>query len=251
MRELGQKTNDVNRMAWAGQAAALAREEPAAEFVHRVLEAPSNSCRGVRAATRERMAAALGEAVRNQAPCQKRPTGQRDSVSCSSACLSFRETVSVASGGIAAECLRHCLKRLRGRSPTAANCSGSATEQRLNATWRLSRAPSPGTRSSAPSSSKWPARIARLWRCLTGLGVPTVASCAARFQVELDNEDIDDADRIVLRHVFVQAGGKQCRLRAILALDDISSTGIEAMRTNFFLARVSSDVQAGVATGLS
>ena len=37
MRELGQKTNDVNRMqGWAGQAAALAREEPAAEFVHRV-----------------------------------------------------------------------------------------------------------------------------------------------------------------------------------------------------------------------
>jgi nitronate monooxygenase len=37
MRELGQKTNDVNRMqAWAGQAAALAREEPAAEFVNRV-----------------------------------------------------------------------------------------------------------------------------------------------------------------------------------------------------------------------
>jgi nitronate monooxygenase len=37
MRELGQKTNDVNRMqAWAGQAAALARDEPAAEFVHRV-----------------------------------------------------------------------------------------------------------------------------------------------------------------------------------------------------------------------
>jgi hypothetical protein len=70
------------------------------------------------------------------------------------------------------------------------------------------------------------------------LGVPTVASCAARFQVEFDNEDIDDADRIVLRHVFVQAGGKQCRLRAILALDDISSTGIEVMRTTFFLARV-------------
>jgi nitronate monooxygenase len=39
MRELGQKTNDVNRMAWAGQAAALAREEPAAEFVHRVWKA--------------------------------------------------------------------------------------------------------------------------------------------------------------------------------------------------------------------
>jgi nitronate monooxygenase len=37
MRELGQKTNDVNRMqAWAGQAAALAREEPAGEFVNRV-----------------------------------------------------------------------------------------------------------------------------------------------------------------------------------------------------------------------
>ena len=27
-------------------------------------------------------------------------------------------------------------------------------------------------RSSAPSSSKWLARIARLWRCLTGLGEP-------------------------------------------------------------------------------
>ena len=27
-------------------------------------------------------------------------------------------------------------------------------------------------RSSAPSSSKWPARIARPWRCLTGLGEP-------------------------------------------------------------------------------
>jgi nitronate monooxygenase len=37
MRELGQKTNDVHRMqAWAGQAGALAREEPAAEFVRRV-----------------------------------------------------------------------------------------------------------------------------------------------------------------------------------------------------------------------
>ena len=34
------------------------------------------------------------------------------------------------------------------------------------------------------------------------------------------NEDIDDADRIVLRHVVVQAGGKQCRLLAILALDE-------------------------------
>src|SRR5262249_48752928 len=37
MREFGQKTNDVHRMqAWAGQAAALARPEPAAEFVRRV-----------------------------------------------------------------------------------------------------------------------------------------------------------------------------------------------------------------------
>ena len=27
-------------------------------------------------------------------------------------------------------------------------------------------------------------------------------------------------DRIVLRHVVVQAGGKQCRLLAILALDE-------------------------------
>jgi nitronate monooxygenase len=37
MRELGQKTNDVNRMqAWAGQSGALAREEPASEFVDRV-----------------------------------------------------------------------------------------------------------------------------------------------------------------------------------------------------------------------
>ncbi len=33
----------------------------------------------------------------------------------------------------------------------------------------FSPAPSPGTKSSAPSSSKWPARIARLWRCLAGL----------------------------------------------------------------------------------
>src|SRR3954451_8551151 len=34
---------------------------------------------------------------------------------------------------------------------------------------------------------------------------------AQRFQVEFVNEDIDDADRIVLRHVVVQAGGKRCR----------------------------------------
>ena len=43
---------------------------------------------------------------------------------------------------------------------------------------------------------------------------------AQRFQVEFVNEDIDDADRIVLRYVVVQAGGKQCRLLAILALDE-------------------------------
>ena len=43
---------------------------------------------------------------------------------------------------------------------------------------------------------------------------------AQRFQVEFVNEDIDDADRIVLRHVVVQAVGKQCRLLAILALDE-------------------------------
>jgi nitronate monooxygenase len=37
MRELGQRTDDVHRMqAWAGQAGALAREEPAAEFAHRI-----------------------------------------------------------------------------------------------------------------------------------------------------------------------------------------------------------------------
>ena len=37
MRELGQKTNDVHRMqAWAGQAGALARAEPAGEFISRV-----------------------------------------------------------------------------------------------------------------------------------------------------------------------------------------------------------------------
>jgi len=37
MRELGQKTNDLHRMqAWAGQAAALAREEPAGDFARRL-----------------------------------------------------------------------------------------------------------------------------------------------------------------------------------------------------------------------
>jgi nitronate monooxygenase len=37
MRELGQKTNDLQRMqAWAGQAGAFARDEPAGEFVRRL-----------------------------------------------------------------------------------------------------------------------------------------------------------------------------------------------------------------------
>jgi nitronate monooxygenase len=37
MRELGQKTKDIRRMqAWAGQAGALAREEPAGDFVRRI-----------------------------------------------------------------------------------------------------------------------------------------------------------------------------------------------------------------------
>src|SRR5206468_1924994 len=37
MRELGQRTNDVNRMqAWAGQAAAFARAEPAGQIVQKL-----------------------------------------------------------------------------------------------------------------------------------------------------------------------------------------------------------------------
>jgi nitronate monooxygenase len=37
MKELGQRTNDIHRIqAWAGQAGAFAREEPAAEFVRRI-----------------------------------------------------------------------------------------------------------------------------------------------------------------------------------------------------------------------
>ena len=39
-------------------------------------------------------------------------------------------------------------------------------------------------------------------------------------EVEFVDENIDDADRIVRRHVVVQALGKQCRLPAILALDE-------------------------------
>jgi hypothetical protein len=42
---------------------------------------------------------------------------------------------------------------------------------------------------------------------------------AQRFQVEFVNEDIDDADRIVLSHVVVKEFGKQNALRSILALN--------------------------------
>jgi len=39
MREDAQKTNDKDRLqAWAGQSAALARAEPAGEFVHRLCQ---------------------------------------------------------------------------------------------------------------------------------------------------------------------------------------------------------------------
>ncbi len=39
-------------------------------------------------------------------------------------------------------------------------------------------------------------------------------------QIEFVDEDLDDADRIVLSNVVVQTIGKQCRLPAILALDE-------------------------------
>ena len=39
MRQSGQESNDVQRIAaWAGQSAALARPEPASEFVRRIWE---------------------------------------------------------------------------------------------------------------------------------------------------------------------------------------------------------------------
>ena len=42
---------------------------------------------------------------------------------------------------------------------------------------------------------------------------------AQRFLVEFVNEDIDEADRIVFRHIVFQAVGQQRRLPPILALD--------------------------------
>ena len=42
---------------------------------------------------------------------------------------------------------------------------------------------------------------------------------AQRFQVEFVNEDIDDADRIVFRHIVFEAVGQQRRLPPILTLD--------------------------------
>ena len=43
---------------------------------------------------------------------------------------------------------------------------------------------------------------------------------AQRFQVEFVNEDIDDADRIVFRHIVFQAVWQQRRLPPILALNE-------------------------------
>ena len=43
---------------------------------------------------------------------------------------------------------------------------------------------------------------------------------AQRFLVEFVNEDIDDADRIVFRHIVFQAVGQQRRLPPILALNE-------------------------------
>ena len=43
---------------------------------------------------------------------------------------------------------------------------------------------------------------------------------AQRVQVEFVNEDIDDADRIVFRHVVVKELGEQNALPAVLTLDE-------------------------------
>ena len=43
---------------------------------------------------------------------------------------------------------------------------------------------------------------------------------AQRFLVEFVNEDIDDAERIVFRHIVFQAVGQQRRLPSILALNE-------------------------------
>ena len=77
-------------------------------------------------------------------------------------------------------------------------------------------------RSSAPSSSKWPARIARPWRCLTGLGEPpgdrtvaAMASAAARLlrayatQVEaLRRLRHGGSQTLRVEHVHVNEGGQ-------------------------------------------
>ena len=77
-------------------------------------------------------------------------------------------------------------------------------------------------RSSAPSSSKWPARIARPWRCLTGLGEPpgtelslAMASAAARLlrayatQVEaLRRLSNGGSQTLRVEHVHVNEGGQ-------------------------------------------
>jgi hypothetical protein len=39
-------------------------------------------------------------------------------------------------------------------------------------------------------------------------------------QVQLVNENIDDADRIVLRHIVFQAVGEQCRLPPVFPLNE-------------------------------
>jgi hypothetical protein len=42
---------------------------------------------------------------------------------------------------------------------------------------------------------------------------------AQRFQVQFVNEDIDDADRIVFRHIIVEKLGEQNALPSVLTLD--------------------------------
>ena len=46
------------------------------------------------------------------------------------------------------------------------------------------------------------------------------ASKAQGSQVQFVNENIDDTDRIVLRHVVFQGIGEQCRLSPILTLNE-------------------------------
>ncbi len=77
-------------------------------------------------------------------------------------------------------------------------------------------------RSSAPSSFKWPARIARLWRCLAGLGKAAAAievsrrwrpqrhdCCAYATQVEALRRLRNGGSQIVrVEHVHVNEGGQ-------------------------------------------